>query len=325
MNIGSVGNTPLERCNYLSEKYVCEIYIKKEYYNPSKSSKDRPALYMINDAICHHSLSRGSTLVEASSGNTGIGIACLARMHHFKVVIFVSKSCSPEKLAELEELGAKVFVCENSNGMQDKLSTQYRATQYVRTHKNCYYTNQYANQANYRAHLETTGPEIWQQSMGLITHFFAGIGTGGTISGVGQYLKSQNPHVQVYGIEPCGSVLAYYKKHGRVPEKPIPMEKIDGIGRTFVPNVFDASVVDDILQVGVEKTKHVAREYYIQQKELIGFSSAAVLSGFDEYVQHHDIEKNSRIVLLFADHGSRYRLSLYPELADNEIMDYANI
>lgn len=325
MNIESIGNTPLHRCDYLSAKYVCDIYVKKEYYNPSKSSKDRPALYMINEAIRKHRLVSGSTLVEASSGNTGIGIAYLARAYDFKTRIFVSKSCSPEKLAELEKLGAQVVICENSNGMQDKLSTQYKAAQYAANHENCYYTDQYSNRANYKAHLETTGPEIWKQSDGQVTHFFAGVGTGGTISGVGQYLKSKNPLIKIYGIEPRGSVLSHYKEHGCVPNRSSPMEKISGIGRTFVPDVFDPSVVDGILQVGAENAKRIAQDYYARQRELMGFSSAAVLAGFEDYVKHNGIGVNSHVVLLFADHGDRYKQLLYPEIGDNEILDYANI
>jgi cystathionine beta-synthase len=280
---------------------------------------------MLREALRSGQVSPGDTVVEASSGNTGIGIAYFARLYHFKALIFVSKTCSQEKLDALKRLGAEVVVCENSNGMLDRLSTQHNASEYARKHSNSYYMNQYSNRANIQAHFDTTGPEIWQQSQQQITHFFAGIGTGGTISGVGQYLKSQSSDVRIIGVEPVGSVLSHYKETGRVPNQPIFMEKISGIGRTFVPNTFDPSVVDRILQVGEERTKCLAKEYQAQRRELLGFSSAAVICGFMDYVERFGLSSDSHTVLLFPDHGDRYLRLLYPEITDSKAVDYADI
>lgn len=325
MDKRQIGHTPLDRCDYLSEKYRCEIYIKKEFFNPSKSAKDRPALNMINDAIASRGLKPGDTLVEASSGNTGIAIAYYARSLGYKAVIFVSKYCSKEKLTELHALGAKVIVCENSNGLEDNNSTQFLARQYADTHGNTYYTDQYNNEANYRVHLMTTGPEIWQQSHGGITHFFAGLGTGGTLRGVGSFLKSQSSTVKVVGVEPVGSVLAHYKEYGILPVFIPVMDKISGIGRAFVPGVFDPEVLDQILQVRATRAKEMAQTYFQETGCCVGFSSAAVLCALEDYVQQLGVDTKSTLVLLFADHGARYRELLFPHLTIDETQDYANL
>lgn len=325
MDKRQISHTPLDRCDYLSEKYRCGIYIKKEFFNPSKSAKDRPALNMIHQAIAHHGLVPGDTLVEASSGNTGIAIAYYARSLGYKAVIFVSKNCSKEKLAELHALGAEVIVCENSNGVDDTHSTQFRARQYANAHQRTHYTDQYNNDANYRAHLKTTGPEIWQQSSGRVTHFFAGLGTGGTLRGVGSFLKSKDPQVKVVGIEPRGSVLAHYKECGELPALVPVMDKISGIGRTFVPTIFDPTVLDHILQVGATRAKEMAQTYFQETGVCIGFSSAAVLCGLEDYVERFGVNSSNTLVLLFADHGARYKELLYSHLTIDETTDYANL
>lgn len=312
MDKDKIGNTPLDRCCYLSDKYACNIFIKKEYYNLNKTSKDRPAWHMIKDAVKRGVLQLGDTLVEASSGNTGIGIAQLAQQLGYKCCIFATEGCSSEKLNQLGKHGASVIICNNSNGMSDSESTQYRASQYAKSRPDCFFTDQYNNQQNPLSHFETTGPEIWQQSSERITHFFAGIGTGGTISGVGRFLKYKNPDIRIYGVEPRGSILSYFKKHGSVPADTHVMDKIDGIGRRFAPKVFNPDVVDDIFQVTRQDTMQWAKTYQHEQRDLLGFSSAGVLAGLDYYSQHNAIGRDDYIVLLFADYGDRYMSSLYP-------------
>ncbi len=322
MELSTIGNTPLRKNIYLSEKYQCSIYIKEEFHNLSESSKDRPAWYMINEAIQQQKICPGGTFVEASSGNTGIGIARLAGELGYRTHVFVSKNCSCEKLDLLKRYGAYIEICENSHGISDHQSTQHKAQEYAQHHLNTYYTNQYSNQANLRAHFETTGPEIWQQTKGAITHFFAGIGTGGTISGVGRFLKNQNSKIKICGVEPKGSVLSHYFKHGSLPPISIPMERIEGIGRTFVPDVFDANSVDLIYQVLLQESRQIALSYFREHHELIGFSSAAVLAGLDMYMQQHKLDREMQVVLLFADHGDRYRQILYPELTNTENLNH---
>lgn len=319
LNTATIGNTPLEKCDYLSEKYACHIYLKKEYFNQNHTSKDRPAWYMIKNAIENQQLKPQDTIVEASSGNTGMGIAYLASKLGYKCCIFVTKDCAREKLIMLRQLGATVFTCDNSNGLKDPDSTQYHAFQYAQNHSNCFFTDQYNNPQNPLAHYETTGPEIWKQTDGNITHFFAGIGTGGTICGVGEYLKQQSNAVHICGMEPTGSILSYYKEYRRTPHRPQDMDKIDGIGRRFVPGIFNPDVVDHILQVDRQDAMQWAMEYYEQSGTLLGFSSAAVIAGLSQYAAHHTIPEESRIVLLFADYGDRYLNSLYHCLRHNQL------
>lgn len=269
---------------------------------------------MIQQAIHLGLLQKGDTLVEASSGNTGIGLAQFARQLGYGCRIYVSKDCAREKLSLLRRLGATVVACDNSNGLADKGSTQYQAAAYAQNTPNCFFTDQYNNPQNPLSHYETTGPEIWQQTNGKITHFFAGIGTGGTISGAGKYLKFKNSHIQVCGIEPKGSILSHLKRNGSLPVELPVMDKIDGIGRKFVPTVFDPDVIDEIFQVSRLDTMDWAYRYYQEKEVLLGFSSAAVLTGLERYAEKHPIRSDDHMVLIFADYGDRYLNSLYPTL-----------
>jgi len=308
------GNTPLHRCDYLSTKYQCHVSIKKEYFNPNQTVKDRAAWYMVKDAIVKKLLKPNDILVEASSGNTGIGIAYLAKQLGYRACIFVTQNCSKEKLRSLENLGAKIVHCDNSNGIRDKNSTQYQAWSFTQMNHNSYYTDQYNNPENSRAHYETTGPEIWHQTSGKITHFFGGLGTTGTVSGIGKYLKEKDNGIKVLGIEPKGSILAPYKATGNVPASDTVMEKIEGIGRKFVPGIFNPMAVDQILQVERSPTVQAALAYYQHTGILAGFSSAAVLAGLEDYCRNNTVDMRDHIVLLFADYGDRYMHSLYHSL-----------
>ncbi|MHC8948984.1 PLP-dependent cysteine synthase family protein [Sphingobacterium hungaricum] len=306
-----IGNTPLRKCGYLSTENKTNIYIKEEFHNPGMSSKDRPALYMIQDAIAKNKIKKGGEFVEASSGNTGLGIAMIANELGFKSTIFVSQTCSDEKIAMLESAGARVEICENSNGLHDFYSTQFKAQSYASNHPNAYFTNQYYNSGNIKAHYLTTGPEIWEQTKGKITHFIVGVGTGGTISGVGRYLKEQNKDIKIWGVEPSGSILSHFLEYGEVPDDNTKMEPIEGIGRTFVPGSFDGKYVDKIFQIGYQESADRAVSYRKDSGLLTGFSSAAVIAALDKYVEDMDFQPNDLVVLLFPDHGSRYISKLY--------------
>lgn len=275
------------------------------------SSKDRPAYYMIIDAIKNKKIHAGGTFVEASSGNTGLGIALIANQLGYRAKIFVSKSCSPEKINMLKAAGASVTLCENSNGLHDFFSTQFQAQSYAANQENAYFTNQYYNSANIKAHYLTTGPEIWEQTHGKITHFITGVGTGGTISGVGRYLKKKNPTVTICAVEPRGSVLAHFQKHHELPQQCQEMESIEGIGRTFIPGAFDVHVVDKVYQVGAAESRLMAQTYRQQAGFLTGFSSAAVLAALDQYSKDLNLQPQDQVVLFFPDHGSRYLGKLY--------------
>ncbi|WP_157836775.1 PLP-dependent cysteine synthase family protein [Sphingobacterium deserti] len=308
-----IGSTPIRKCEYLSTRYHSNIYIKEEFHNPGKSAKDRPAYYMIEDAINRNCIPPGGIFVEASSGNTGLGIAMLAKQYGYRSKIFVSNSCSQEKISILEEAGAEIEICDNSNGLGDFQSTQFKAQSYAAMQPNAYFTNQYYNTQNIRAHYKTTGPEIWKQTGGHITHFLCGVGTGGTISGVGRYLKEQQQNIKIWGVEPTGSILQHYLKERSIPAQIAPFESIEGIGRNFVPGSFDPTPVDHIFQVSQDDTKAIATAYRNETGILCGFSSAAVLACLHQYAADMHLKPTDTLVLFFPDHGSRYISKLYSE------------
>lgn len=313
-----IGNTPLRREGTLSSRYGTNIYIKEEYFNRGKSSKDRAAWFMVEDAIKSEKISEGGILVEASSGNTGISIAWIAKELGYSAKIFVSASCSDEKIELLESLGAEIERCENSNGLHVFNSTQYRAQAFATNHKNAYFTNQYYNSNNIRAHYRTTGPEIWEQTHGQVTHVLVGVGTGGTISGVGRYLKEQTPEVKIWGIEPNRSVYTYYMNNQPIPDQEIKFDPIEGIGRTFIPGAFDRNAVDQIFQIGNRPAEEIARSFAQETGQLIGFSSAAVLATVDKYVEEMRFKADDHVVLFFPDHGDRYINKLYSDISTIE-------
>jgi len=306
-----IGNTPLRYCDALSTRYHTNIFIKEEFHNLGMSAKDRPALFMIKDAIAKKKIKPGGFFVEASSGNTGLGISLIAKKLGYHAKIFVSQSCSAEKIELLLKAGAEIEICENSNGLHDFNSTQFRAQSFAATHPNTYFTNQYYNTQNIRAHYKTTAPEIWEQTAGTITHFIAGVGTGGTISGVGRFLKEQRSGIKVWGIEPNGSILSHFLRYRTLPTNTVPFDSIEGIGRNFVPGSFDAAAIDHIFQVNYQETRHMAMEYYAQTGIMTGFSSAAVIASLDSYVSKMCFKPTDKVVLFFPDHGSRYISKLY--------------
>ncbi|WP_196941433.1 PLP-dependent cysteine synthase family protein [Sphingobacterium pedocola] len=306
-----IGNTPIRRCHYLSSQYNTNIFIKEEFHNPGMSSKDRPALFMIEEAIRNGKIKPGGTFVEASSGNTGYGLAMIAREMGYTSKIFVSKSCSLEKVEILKSVGAEVEICDNSNGLHDFYSTQFKAQSYAANNTNSYFTNQYYNSSNIKAHYRTTAPEIWNQMKGEVTHFIAGIGTGGTISGVGRFFKEKNINVKIWGVEPIGSILSHFLAHGTLPEEYKTLEPIEGIGRTFIPGSLDINSVDKIFQIGILDSESAAQEYKNKTGFLAGFSSAAIIATLKKHINDLALKPTDSIVLLFPDHGSRYLSKLY--------------
>ncbi|HLR50884.1 MAG TPA: cysteine synthase family protein [Candidatus Sphingobacterium stercoripullorum] len=301
-----IGNTPLREDEYLTELFGSPVLIKEEFNSPiGSSSKDRVAYYMIKEALLNGGLKKGDVVVEASSGNTGIGLATLSRELGLRCKIFVGLSCSNEKVAFLESLGAVVQRCQNSNGLNDYQSTQSCARRYAESHQNAYYMNQYENPANLKAHYQTTGPEIWEQSNGGVTHFIAGVGTGGTISGTAKYLKEKNPNVQIYGVEPHGSILSTYLKTGEVMSLADDYQSIDGIGRSFIPGNFQVEFIDEIIQVTRQKTIDRIFNYKRDTGLMCGFSSGAVLEASIQKILPL-VKRGDKVVLLFPDHGTRY-------------------
>jgi len=308
-----IGNTPLRREDYLSKKYGTNILIKEEFYNPGKSSKDRAAWFMVEDAIKRNKIVEGGTFVEASSGNTGISIALIAKELGYRSKIFVSASCSDEKIKLLKSYGAEIERCDNSNGLHVFNSTQYLAQAFCTNNPNTYFTNQYYNSNNIKAHYITTGPEIWQQTNAAVTHVLVGVGTGGSISGIGRYLKERNPGIKIWGVEPKNSVYHLFMDNNPIPEEEVRFDAIEGIGRTFIPGAFDKQVVDHIFQIGKDKSEVIAHQYLEECGDLLGFSSAAVLATLDENLERMNLKETDQVVLFFPDHGSRYINKLYQD------------
>ncbi len=309
--IERIGNTELFREYHLSNICLSNIYVKAEFQNPGKSSKDRPALFMIRDAERRGLLKSGFTVVDASSGNTAIGLAMLCNELGYKCHFFLSKSASDEKIECLRGLGAQITICCTSGGPDDPDSTINRAIKWCEEHPESYFCNQYFNLANQQSHFETTGPELWEQTNGSITHFICGIGTGGTISGVGKYLKQMNPTVTMIGVDSVGSILHDYFYKGSFEVDHSKKCEIEGIGRKFIPGALDMSYIDEIIQISRDEAVKAAYDYIEFSPFLPGFSSAAVLAALQKIAP--GFRENDHIVILFADHGSKYQSKLYNE------------
>lgn len=308
--IDQIGNTPLNNSEVLSNRYGCQVWIKEDFHNPGMSSKDRAALYMIRDAEIKQFLKPGYTIVEASSGNTGIGLALLCRELGYKCHIFMSSKGSAEKVNMIKSFGAEVTICQNSNGPKDPNSSQFQAKAYQNQHPHSYFCNQYFNQANTDAHYYMTGPEIWEQSHGKVTHIIVGVGTGGTVSGIGRFFQKKKPSVKIWGVDPQGSILTDYHRTGKVNTKG-DKYLIEGIGRHFIPGTLDFSVIDEFIQVSDQEAVVSAYRFKEESGYLSGFSSAAVLAALEKVDKQQHFRPDDVIVLFFPDHGTRYISKLY--------------
>jgi cystathionine beta-synthase len=315
--IKSIGKTHLIHNEYLSDRHRCSVFLKAEYLNPGMSAKDRPALYMIEHAERQGLLKPGFTVVEASSGNTAIGLAIVCKSKGYECHFFIGSKCTKEKQQLLKALGAEVTICSSSGDHTEPDSTISRAYKFVESNPRSYFCNQYNNPANSMAHYKTTGPEIWEQTNGSLTHFLAGVGTGGTISGVGKYLKEQNGDVSIIGVDPEGSVLKEYHLTGTISNLKRNPYQIEGIGRSFIPGILDNHYVDEFVSISDEEAVTVAYELVQETGFIPGFSSAAVLAALDKI--SYKLNSSSSVVLLFPDHGSRYLSTLYNNqwVADN--------
>jgi cystathionine beta-synthase len=303
----TIGNTPLIRLNRITEGLKCQVYAKAEFFNPGGSVKDRIAITMIDDAERRGLLKPGGTIIEGTSGNTGIGLALVAAMRGYKVVFTITDKQSREKINLLKALGAEVIVCPTSVEPEDPRSYYSVAKALAREIPNSCYPNQYANPENPRAHYATTGPEIWQDSGGRVTHFVAGVGTGGTISGVGQYLKEQNPKVKVIGIDPVGSLFYDKVKHNRIGKAKTYV--VEGIGEDFFPATCDLKIMDDIVQV-TDRDSFVATRKLARLEGLFcGGSSGSAVWGGLKYAEK--LSAKDFMVILLPDTGMRYLSKIY--------------
>lgn len=304
-----IGNTPIIKINSLSEELNTNIYAKLEYYNPGMSSKDRPAYFMIKEAIDSGQITEGGTLVEASSGNTGLGVALLAKGNNLNCVIFTTDKISDEKLANLKAQKATVHICPSSVSSTDPLSTISQAKKYSETHENSFFCNQYFNEMNPYSHYKTTGPEIYEQTEGKITHLIAGVGTGGTITGCGKYLKEKNKEIKIIGVDAVGSVITKYFNEGVVDPAEKKSYTIEGVGKGYIPSSLDIQFIDEMIQINDIESIEAARYLCKHEGLLIGYSSGTVVSAIRKMGDRFTPEDH--VVTIFPDHGANYISKIY--------------
>jgi cystathionine beta-synthase len=300
--IDLIGNTPLLRLNRVSEGLTCTIAAKLEMLNPGGSVKDRPALAMITQAEREGRLRPGGTIVEPTSGNTGVGLAIVAAERGYRCIFVVTDKVAPEKIRLLEAYGAEVIVCPVAVEPDDPQSYYSVSERLVRETPGAFRPNQYDNRWNPWAHEQTTGPEIWRQTAGRITHFVAGVGTGGTITGVGRYLKAQNPGVQVVGADPAGSV--YSGGSGRP-------YLVEGIGEDFWPSTYDPRLVDRVVPVSDEDSFLMARRVTCEEGLLIGGSGGTAVAAALEVGR--ELGPDDLVIVLIPDSGRGYLSRVFDE------------
>ena len=305
--IEAVGRTPLIRLNRIANGLKPQIWVKAEMLNPGGSVKDRIGITMIDDAEKKGLLKPGGTIIEGTSGNTGMGLALVAAVRGYKCVFTTTDKQSKEKVDLLKALGCEVIVCPTAVEPEDPRSYYSVAKKLAREIPNSYYPNQYANPSNPEAHYQSTGPEIWEDSEGKITHFVCGIGTGGTISGVGKYLKEKNPKVQIVGIDPEGSLYYDFHKTGKIVKARTYV--VEGIGEDFFPTTMDMAILDDVIQVNDEECFVAARRLAKLEGIFTGGSGGGCLSGTLRLAK--DLGPEASIVALMPDTGMRYLSKVY--------------
>ena len=300
----TIGNTPLVKINKLTEDLPCLVLAKYETFNPGNSVKDRMALTMIEDAEADGRLKPGGTIIEGTSGNTGMGLALAAIVKGYKCIFVMADKQSKEKTDILRAVGAEVIVCPTDVEPTDPRSYYSVSKRLGEEVPNSWYVNQYDNLSNTKAHYQSTGPEIWNQTEGKITHFVVGVGTGGTISGVGRYLKEQNPDVKVWGIDTYGSVFKKYHETGIFDEKEIYPYVTEGIGEDILPKNVDFDIIDGFTKV-TDKDAAVYTQLLAKKEGMfLGNSAGAAIKGLLQLKEQ--FTKDDVVVVLFHDHGSRY-------------------
>lgn len=308
--IDTIGNTPLVRLNKVNQGIPGEIIVKVEYFNPGNSMKDRMAIKMVEDAEKAGLLKPGGTIIEGTSGNTGMGLALAAIAKGYKCIFTMADKQSKEKIDILKAVGAEVIVCPTNVTPDDPRSYYSVAKKLNQDIPNSFYPNQYDNLSNWKAHYESTGPEIWRDTEGKITHYAAGVGTGGTISGTSKYLKEQNPDLVAVGIDTYGSVFKKYKETGVFDENEIYPYLTEGIGEDILPKNVDFSVIDHFIKVTDKDAAIMTRRLSKEEGLFVGWSAGSAVHGALEYAREH-LKEGDRMVILLPDHGSRYVGKVY--------------
>ena len=313
-----IGDTPLVNIRHLTEKNPGLFLAKLELTNPGQSPKDRIALHIINDAEKKGLIKQGSTVIETTSGNTGFSLAMVSLIKGYKCILAVSSKSSTDKINTLKALGAEVHVCPANVEADDPRSYYEVAKKLNKEIEGSLYINQYFNDLNAEAHYLTTGPEIWEQTSGKITHLVVCSGTGGTISGAAKFLKEKNKKIKIIGVDAYGSVLKKYHETGEFDKNEIYPYKIEGLGKNLIPSVTNFEVIDQFIKVGDEESAKSARDLVKKEGILGGYTTGACLRAVEKLIEKKEFKKDDVIVMLFPDHGSRYLSKIYNDEWLNE-------
>jgi len=305
----TIGHTPLIRLNKITKSLPCTVLAKVEYFNPGNSIKDRMALKMLEVAEQEGKIKPGGTIIEGTSGNTGMGLALAACVKGYKCIFTTTDKQSKEKADILKAVGAEVIVCPTNVEPEDPRSYYSVSKRLATEVPNSWYVNQYDNLANRLAHYEQTGPEIWEQTDGKVTHLVVATGTGGTIVGTGKYLKEKNPHVKVWAIDSYGSLLKKYFETGQEDQKEVYPYISEGFGEDFVPANYDMQYIDEFTKVTDKDGAVMARRIAKEEGLFCGYSAGSCLQGL--FQLKSQLKKEDLVVVIFHDHGSRYVAKIY--------------
>ena len=305
----TIGNTPLIKLNKITKQLPCTVLAKVEYFNPGNSIKDRMALKMLEVAEKEGKIKPGGTIIEGTSGNTGMGLALAACVKGYKCIFTTTEKQSKEKADILKAVGAEVIVCPTNVEPEDPRSYYSVSKRLATEVPNSWYVNQYDNLANRQAHYEQTGPEIWEQSEGKVTHLIVATGTGGTIVGTGKYLKEKNPNIKVWAVDSYGSLLKKYFDTGELDQKEVYPYISEGFGEDFVPDNYDMTVIDAFTKVTDKDGAVMARRIAKEEGLFCGYSAGSCLQGV--FQLKDQLKKDDVVVCIFHDHGSRYIGKVY--------------
>jgi cystathionine beta-synthase len=308
-----IANTPLIKIDKLTAEIPGNFYAKVEAFNPGHSTKDRIALHIIEEAERQGILTPGDTIIETTSGNTGFSLAMVSAIKGYNCILAVSSKSSLDKIDMLKAMGAKVYVCPAHVSADDPRSYYQVAKRLHEETKGSVYINQYFNQLNIDAHYKSTGPEIWEQTAGKITHLVAASGTGGTISGTAKYLKEQNPNIRILGVDAFGSVLKKFHETKEFDANEIYPYRIEGLGKNLIPTATNFDVIDQFEKVSDESAAHKAKQIARKEGLFVGYTSGAVMQAVDQYAAMGEFDENSNVVVIFPDHGSRYMSKIYSD------------
>lgn len=318
-----IGKTPLIKLNKMTAGFDGVFYAKVEGFNPGHSSKDRIAIHIIEEAEKQGILKPGDTIIETTSGNTGFSIAMVSIIKGYDCILAVSSKSSADKIDMLKSMGAKVYVCPAHVSANDPRSYYQVAKRIHEEIKGSIYINQYFNQLNIDAHYNSTGPEIWTQTGGEITHLIACSGTGGTISGTAKFLKEKNPNIKIIGVDAYGSVLKKFHETKEFDEKEIYPYRIEGLGKNLIPSATDFDLIDKFVKVTDEESAHTAREVSRTEGLFVGYTSGAAMQALKQLNEEGEFKLTDKVVVIFPDHGSRYMSKIYSDkwMEDQGFMD----